>query len=193
MVKPLPGESINDTNFIFLRFVIDYLQKGLIGLLIAVIFLSACGSIAASLNPLASCTVVDTHKQFFKKEITPKMDYRMSKFYTFCWGVFCIIVAQFAGNIGNSLIETVNILGSLFYGVILGIFFVAFWFKFIKANAIFYGAIISEALVILIYRADVISFLWLNMIGTLLVKVVAALLQAGGFLGKKQVVGGAIE
>ena len=189
MTKALPGESVNDTNFIFLRFVIDYLPKGLIGLLIAVIFLAAWGSIAAALNSLASCTVVDIHKRFFKKEMTPKMDYRISKFYTFCWGIFCIMVAQFAGNLGNSLIETVNILGSLFYGVILGIFLVAFWFKFIKANAIFYGAIISEALVIMIYRADVISFLWLNVIGALLVIVIAALLQAGGFLDKKHVAG----
>lgn len=189
LTKALPGESVNDTNFIFLRFVIDYLPRGLIGLLIAVIFLAAWGSIAAALNSLASCTVVDIHKRFIKKEMTPKMDYRISKFYTFCWGVFCILVAQFAGNLGNSLIETVNILGSLFYGVILGIFLVAFWFKFIKANAIFYGAIISEALVIWIYKADIISFLWLNVIGAILVIVIAAMLQAGGFVGKKQVVG----
>ncbi|MEO6818121.1 MAG: sodium:solute symporter [Ginsengibacter sp.] len=188
LTKALPGESANDTNFIFLRFVIDYLPKGLIGLLIAVIFLAAWGSIAAALNSLASCTVVDIHKRFLKKEMTPQMDYRISKFYTFLWGVFCILVAQFAGNLGNSLIETVNILGSLFYGVILGIFLVAFWFKFIKANAIFYGAIISEVLVVLIYKADIISFLWLNVIGALLVIVIAALLQAGGFLGGKKIV-----
>ncbi|MEO6948680.1 MAG: sodium:solute symporter [Ginsengibacter sp.] len=193
LTKALPGESVNDTNFIFLRFVIDYLPKGLIGLLIAVIFLAAWGSIAAALNSLASCTVIDIHKRFYKKELTPKMDYRLSKFYTFCWGIFCIMVAQFAGNIGNSLIEAVNILGSLFYGVILGIFLVAFWFKFIKANAIFYGAIISELLVILVYRANVISFLWLNVIGALLVIIIASMLQAGGFMGKKQVVGGPID
>lgn len=178
--QALPGESVNDTNFIFLRFVIDYLPKGLIGLLIAVIFLAAWGSIAAALNALASCTVVDIHKRFLKKKLTPKMDYRLSKFYTFCWGVFCILVAQFASNLGNSLIETVNILGSLFYGVILGIFLVAFWFRYIKANAIFYGAIISEVLVILIYKADVISFLWLNVIGALLVIVIGFLLQGMG-------------
>ncbi len=175
--KALPGEDVNDTNFIFLRFVIDYLPKGLVGLLIAVIFLAAWGSIAAALNALASCTVVDFHKRFVKKELTQKEDYRISKFYTFCWGIFCILVAQFASNLGNSLIETVNILGSLFYGVILGIFMVAFWFKSIKANALFYASVIAEVFVIVIYRADVISFLWLNAIGAILVIVIGLILQ----------------
>ena len=177
LIKALPGEDVNDTNFIFLRFVIDYLPKGLVGLLIAVIFLAAWGSIAAALNALASCTVVDFHKRFLKRELTEKEDYRISKFYTFCWGIFCILVAEFASNLGNSLIETVNILGSLFYGVILGIFMIAFWFKYIKANALFYASIISEILVIIIYKADVISFLWLNAIGAILVIVIGYLLQ----------------
>ncbi len=175
--KALPGEDVNDTNFIFLRFVIDYLPKGLVGLLIAVIFLAAWGSIAAALNALAACTVVDFHKRFLKKELTQKEDYRISKFYTFCWGIFCILVAQFASNLGNSLIETVNILGSLFYGVILGIFMVAFWFRYIKANALFYASVVAEVLVIAIYKADVISFLWLNAIGAVLVIVIGFLFQ----------------
>jgi Na+/proline symporter len=142
-----------------------------------VIFLAAWGSIAAALNSLASCTVVDIHKKFFKRELTQKEDYRISQFYTLCWGIFCILVAEFASNLGNSLIETVNILGSLFYGVILGIFLVAFWFKYIKANALFYAAAITELIVILIYRADVISFLWLNVIGAVLVIVIGFLIQ----------------
>ena len=175
--KALPGEDVNDTNYIFLRFVIDYLPKGLVGLLIAVIFLAAWGSIAAALNALASCTVVDIHKRFFKKELTQKEDYRISKFYTFCWGIFCILVAEFASNLGNSLIETVNILGSLFYGVILGIFMVAFWFKQIKANALFSAAVVSEIFVIIIYKSDIISFLWLNAIGAILVIAIGYLFQ----------------
>ena len=105
------------------------------------------------------------------------MDYNLSKLYTLCWGIFSIVVAEFASNLGNSLIETVNILGSLFYGVILGIFLVAFWFKRIGGNAIFFGAIVSELLVIAIYKADVISFLWLNVIGALLVIMIGSLLQ----------------
>jgi SSS family transporter len=175
--RALPDEDVNDTNYIFLRFVIDYLPKGLIGLLIAVIFLAAWGSIAAALNALASCTVVDIHKKFINKELTSKMDYRISKLYTLCWGLFCIAVAEFASNLGNSLIETVNILGSLFYGVILGIFLVAFWIKQIKGHAVFYSAIISELLVIAIYKADIISFLWLNVIGAVLVVITGAVFQ----------------
>ena len=175
--RALPDEDVNDTNYIFLRFVIDYLPKGLIGLLIAVIFLAAWGSIAAALNALAACTVVDIHKKFINKELTPKMDYRIAKLYTLAWGIFSIVVAESASNLGNSLIETVNILGSLFYGVILGIFLVAFWMKQIKGHAVFYASIISELLVIMIYKADVISFLWLNVIGALLVIITGAIFQ----------------
>ncbi|MGN6296034.1 MAG: sodium:solute symporter [Ginsengibacter sp.] len=177
LAQALPHEDLNDTNYIFLHFVIDYLPKGLVGLLIAVIFLAAWGSIAAALNALSSCTVVDIHKRFINKNLTEQQDYRVSKFYTFCWGIFCILVAQFASNLGNSLIETVNILGSLFYGVILGIFLIAFWFKQIKANALFYAALIAELFVILIYVSDKISFLWLNAIGALLVIMFGYILQ----------------
>ncbi|NDE11296.1 MAG: sodium:solute symporter, partial [Chitinophagia bacterium] len=134
--KAIPGDDANDTNFIFLRFVIDNLPKGLVGLLIAVIFLAAWGSIAAALNSLASCTVVDFHKKFINKNCTEAEDYSISKWYTFGWGVFSVVVAMFAYNLGNSLIEAVNILGSLFYGVILGIFLVAFWIKYVKGNAV---------------------------------------------------------
>jgi Na+/proline symporter len=177
LASSLPREDINDTNYIFLRFVIDYLPRGLIGLLIAVIFLSAWGSIAAALNALASCTVVDIHKKFFRKDLTEKIDYRISRVYTFFWGIFSIAVAEFASNLGNSLIETVNILGSIFYGVILGIFLVAFWFRQIKANATFYASLVSEIFVIAIYRADVISFLWLNVIGAVLVIMFGCIFQ----------------
>jgi SSS family solute:Na+ symporter len=177
LAKALPGEDINDTNYIFLKFVLDYLPKGLIGLLIAIIFLAAWGSIAASLNALASCTVVDIHKIFISKHLSEAEDYRISKLYSLGWGIFSIAVAEFASNLGNSLIETVNILGSLFYGVILGIFLVAFWFRRIKANATFYASVIAEILIIIIYKADVISFLWLNVIGALLVIIFGYALQ----------------
>jgi SSS family transporter len=173
----IPGDDANDTNFIFLRFVIDNLPRGLVGLLIAVIFLAAWGSIAAALNSLASCTVVDFHKKFINKGCTESEDYSISKWYTFGWGVFSIVVAMFAHNIGNSLIEAVNILGSLFYGVILGIFLVAFWIKHVKANAVFAAALIAELLVILVYKLDVISFLWLNVIGALFVIALSLILQ----------------
>jgi solute:Na+ symporter, SSS family len=175
--KALPNEDTNDNNFIFLRFVKDNLPVGLIGLLFAVIFLSAWGSIAGALNSLAACTMIDFHKKFFQKYEGDEHDYKTSQWYTFGWGVFCIIIAMFAQNIGNSLIEAVNILGSIFYGVILGIFLVAFWVKFVQAKAVFIAAIFSQIAIIAIYKADIISFLWLNVIGALFVIGLAIMLQ----------------
>ena len=110
-----------------------------------------------------------------KKE-TELEDYTVSQWYTLGWGIFSIIISMFAYNIGNSLIEAVNIIGS-FYGVILGVFLVAFWFSRIKGTAVFMAAIISECLVIWIYWLDIISFLWLNVIGALLVIISGSLLQ----------------
>ena len=176
--KAIPGEDANDTNYIFLRFVVDNLPKGLVGLLIAMIFLASWGSIAAALNALASCTVVDFHKKFINKNCTEEKDYSISRWYTLGWGIFSIVVAMFAQNIGNSLIEAVNILGSLFYGVILGIFLVAFWIKYINGNAVFIGSIISQVLIFVIYNLDVVSFLWLNVIGAMLVILFSLLAQS---------------
>ena len=184
--KALPGDDANDTNFIFLRFVVDNLPKGLVGLLIAVIFLAAWGSIAAALNSLASCTVVDFHKKFINTNCSEIKDYSISRWYTFGWGVFSIIVAMFAHNLGNSLIEAVNILGSLFYGVILGIFLVAFWIKYVGGNAVFVAAVLSEILIFIIYKLDIISFLWLNVIGALLVILLSLMLQPFLSISKKR-------
>ena len=172
--KEVGGDS-NDTNYIFLRFVMDYLPAGLVGLLIAIIFLASWGSIAAAVNSLASCTMIDFHKRFSKKEQTCEQEYKLSKWYTLGWGVFCIIVAMFTYNIGNSLIEAVNILGSLFYGVILGVFLVAFFFKNIRSgNAVFWGAILAEILVLVVFTLTKLDdpvikmgFLWLNPIGAI--------------------------
>ncbi|MEO6489264.1 MAG: sodium:solute symporter [Ferruginibacter sp.] len=177
MKQALPGQDVNDNNYIFLRFVKDNLPIGLIGIIFAIIFLAAWGSIAAALNSLAACTVVDFHKRLFVKEKTDLHYYKISQWYTLAWGIFSIIIAMFAKNIGNSLIEAVNILGSIFYGVILGIFLVAFWLKWIRGHAVFIAALISEILVIYIYYKDVISFLWLNVIGALLVVFLSTLMQ----------------
>ena len=168
--KTVGGDS-KDTDYIFLRFVVDYLPAGLVGLLIAIIFLASWGSIAAAINSLASSSMVDFHRRFTKRNDTGEDEYKLSKKYTLAWGVFCIIVAMFSYNIGNSLIEAVNILGSLFYGVILGVFMIAFFFKQIKnANAVFWGAILGECVVFTVYiltKMKVIGmgFLWLNPIG----------------------------
>lgn len=169
--------NVTVANSIFLRFVLDYLPQGLIGLIIAIIFLAAWGSIAAALNSLAACSVIDFHKKFFVKKETEIKDYKVSQWYTLAWGIFCIIIAMFAYNIGNSLIEAVNIVGSIFYGVILGVFLVAFWIKYIKGHAVFISALISQVLVGIICWLDVISFLWLNVIGAVLVIIIGVLLQ----------------
>jgi len=168
--KEIGGDN-NDTNYIFLRFVVDNLPVGLVGLLIAIIFLASWGSIAAAINSLASCTMIDFHRRFTKKKETGEDEYRLSKWYTLAWGIFCIIVAMFTYNIGNSLIEAVNVLGSLFYGVILGVFLVAFFLKKIRSgHVMFWAAVLAELLVLIIFiltKAGVfkMGFLWLNPIG----------------------------
>ncbi|MBK9637266.1 MAG: sodium:solute symporter [Bacteroidetes bacterium] len=171
-----PLADTNDTNYIFLHFVVHHLPKGLVGLLIAIIFLAAWGSIAAALNSLASTCVVDWHHQIRPKDRTDKKNLFLSRLYTFGWGIFSIVVASIAGKLG-SLIEAVNILGSLFYGTILGIFMVALFLKSIKGHAVFIAALITEVLVIAIYFSDTISFLWLNLIGCFLVIFIAFLLN----------------
>lgn len=176
------GGSDNDTNYIFLRFVIDYLPQGLVGLIIAVIFLASWGSIAAAINSLASSTVIDLHKKYYKK-ITRRDDYSYSKMYTLAWSLFCIGVAMFVSGWSSSLIEVVNILGSLFYGTILGVFLVAFYAKKVGGNAVFVAAIITELVIILLFilnEYDQISlgFLWLNMIGALMVYLLSLIIQA---------------
>jgi Na+(H+)/acetate symporter ActP len=187
--KALPGADTNDTNYIFLRFVVDYLPAGLVGLLIAIIFLASWGSIAAALNSLASSTMVDFHKRFTKKTDTPETEYRLSRWYTLAWGIFCIIVAMFAYNIGNSLIEAVNVLGSLFYGVILGVFLVAFFMKKVKNGSIvFTAALLAECLVLIVFALTKtgyfkLGFLWLNPIGAFGVIIFTLLLTP--FFNKK--------
>lgn len=190
--KALPGADTNDTNYIFLRFVVDYLPVGLVGLLIAIIFLASWGSIAAALNSLASCSMVDFHRRFTKKKESGEDEYLLSKRYTLIWGIFCIIVAMFTYNIGNSLIEAVNVLGSLFYGVILGVFMVAFFFKNIKnGNAVFWGAVLAELLVLTVFLLTKTSppvfkmgFLWLNPIGAIGVILFSLLLN--GMMNQKE-------
>jgi SSS family solute:Na+ symporter len=175
--KADPNADTNDTNYIFLRFVGDVLPTGLVGLIIAIIFLAAWSSIAAALNSLASCTMCDFHQKFSKKPLTDREEYRWGKIYTLLWGIFCMIVAFFAYNLGNSLIEAVNILGSWFYGTILGIFLVAFYLKRVKGNAVFIAAIISEVIVISVYYLDIVSFLWLNVIGAVAVLLLSLIIQ----------------
>lgn len=171
----------SDTNYIFIRFVMDHMPKGLIGLLVAVIFLAAWGSIAATFNSLSSATLIDFHKIHINPDPSPEEEFRLSRWYTLFWGVFCIVFAQFATNLG-SLIEAVNILGSWFYGVMLGIFLVAFYLKNVGGTSVFYAAILGEAVVLGMYKFTDIGWLWLNAVGALSVVIIAMILE---FLIKK--------
>lgn len=178
----------NDTNYIFIRYVVDNLPKGVVGLLIAVIFLASWGSLAAALNSLASCTMIDFYCRIKKHQPHVKVSdlqeahhYRLSKWFTLGWGIFCIIVAQFSTNMG-SLIQAVNEYGSLFYGVILGIFLVAFYMRSIKGSAVFYSALIGEVIVLTTYLLDKFGvigfgFLWLNVLGALAVVGLSWIMQ----------------
>jgi Na+/proline symporter len=175
--KTIPGSDGNDTNYVFLRFVGDFLPKGLVGLIIAIIFLASWSSVAAALHALASCTMIDFHKRFTKKAATPLQEYRWSQAYVLIWGIFSVIVALFSYNLGNSLVEAVNILGSWFYGTILGIFLVALYLKRVGGHAVFVGAIIAEIIVIGVYYLDFLSFLWLNLIGAVAVVMFSFIVQ----------------
>ena len=193
--KAVGGDG-NDTNYIFLRFVVDNLPIGLVGLLIAIIFLASWGSIAAAINSLASCTMIDFHRRFAKKKESGEKEYRLSKWYTLAWGIFCIIVAMFTYNIGNSLIEAVNVLGSLFYGVILGVFLVAFFIKKIRSgHVVFWAAVFAELLVLTVFiltKTGVfkMGFLWLNPIGAFSVIIFSLIFNT--LMNKKIAHGGAI-
>jgi SSS family transporter len=186
--KKVSGGDGNDTNYIFLRFVVDHLPAGLVGLLIAIIFLASWGSIAAAINSLAAATMVDFHRRFSKKSISDESEYRWSRWYTFAWGIFCIVVALFTYNIGNSLIEAVNVLGSLFYGVVLGIFAVALFLPMIKnGTLVFWAAVLAEALVILVFYFSKtglikLGFLWLNPLGVFAVLFFALAGQGAGLI-----------
>lgn len=176
MEKNDSAADTNDGNYIFLRFVTEHFPLGVIGLLIAIIFLAAMGSTAGGLNSLASTTVVDFYKRQFNKEGTDADYLSASRWATIAWGVFCVIVAIYASKLGN-LIEAVNILGSLFYGTILGIFLVAFYMKKIGSNSVFYAALIAEAFIVYAWMTDLTAFLWLNVIGCLLVMSIAYILE----------------
>lgn len=176
MEKNNDKADTNDTNYIFLTFVTKQLPVGLVGLLITVIFLASMGSTASGLNSLASTSVVDFYKRLFKTDGDDRRYLSASRWATVAWGVFCVIVALFASRMGN-LIEAVNILGSLFYGTILGIFLVAFYMKRVGGTAVFIAALIAETFIVYAWITDLTAFLWLNVIGCVLVMCFAALLQ----------------
>jgi solute:Na+ symporter, SSS family len=174
--QAIPLADTNDTNYIFLDFVMRYLPQGLIGLLIAVIFCASWSSTSSELNALASTSVIDVYKRLLNKNASDRQYVLASKAATLLWGMFAIGVAQFATAMG-SLIEAVNVLGSLFYGTILGIFLTAFFLKTVKGNSVFVAAVISEIIVLLLYAFDITAFLWLNLIGCIMVMTLSTILS----------------
>ena len=156
----------NDKDYVFLHFILNYLPRGLIGLLIAVIICAAMSSTASELNALAATTTVDLYKRNMSKKKSDKHFLNMSKLFTVMWGIIAICFASI-GNLFENLIQLVNIIGSIFYGTILGIFLIGFFTKKIKSNSVFYSACTSQILIFVIYFSVDIGYLWLNFIGAL--------------------------
>jgi solute:Na+ symporter, SSS family len=176
MKKNNANADVNDSNYIFLTFITKHMPKGVIGLLIAIIFLAAMGSTASGINSLASTTIIDFYKRFGTENKNDLQYLNASRIATVLWTLFCISIAFFAHRVGN-LIEAVNILGSLFYGVILGIFIIAFYLPSIQSKAVLYSVFVAEAIVILVWKTDMMAFLWLNVVGCLAVVCIALGLQ----------------
>ncbi len=162
----------NDKDYVFIYFILNYLPKGIIGLLLAVILSAAMSSTASELNALSATTVVDLYKRNLKEPKSKKHYVNASKWFTLMWGVIAIIFASF-GTLFENLIQLVNIIGSIFYGTILGIFLIAFFTKRIKGNDIFWAACISQTLIFIIYAFTDIGYLWLNFIGALLTTILS--------------------
>ena len=170
----------NDKDYVFIHFILNNLPRGLIGLLLAVILSAAMSSTASELNALGSTTTMDLYKRNTSEKTEEQM-VKASRWFTFLWGLIAIGVACVA-NLAENLIQLVNIIGSIFYGNVLGIFLLAFFFKFVKGNAVFVAALITQVAVIALYLLDEyeyinIPFLWLNFVGCAIVIAIACLLQ----------------
>ncbi|NDK55002.1 sodium:solute symporter [Pontibacter fetidus] len=183
ITKAVPNAETKDTDYVFISFVMKYLPAGLVGLLLAVIFAAAMSSVASEMNALASTTVVDIYKRSINPNGSPMHYVNASKVLTIAWGIIAILFATFASMLDN-LIQAVNIIGSIFYGTILGIFLVAFYFKRIKGNAVFFAAILAEVVVLYCFYFTEIAFLWFNVIGCVAVIVFGFILQT--LIGKNE-------
>lgn len=176
-----PASKTKDTDYVFITFITNYLPVGLVGLLLAVIFSAAMSSTASELNALATTTVVDLYRRSFAKDKSDRHYLNASKAFTVAWGLIALIFATTA-NLFENLIQAVNIIGSLFYGAILGIFLVAFFMKKVGGRAVFVGALIGEAIILIIFTLNSvgiieIAYLWLNLIGCVLVMGIAWILE----------------
>ena len=167
-----PRAETNDADYVFIGFVLRYLPHGIIGLLIAVIFCAAMSSSAAELNALGSTTVVDFYRPLLHPNASEEHYLLASKLCTALWGGVAISFALLA-NLVENLIQAINILGSIFYGSILGIFLVAFFLRFVRGSAVFFAALISEAFVLVLFYSTKIGYLWYNLIGCVAVLLLA--------------------
>lgn len=189
--KAQPSASTKDTDYVFITFIRDFLPVGIVGLLLAVIFSASMSSTSSELNSLATTTVIDIYKRSFVKEQTDQHYLFVSKAFTLLWGGIAVLFA-FSARLFENLIQAVNIVGSLFYGTILGIFLVGFFLKSVKGNAVFWSAILTELMILVIFylnetgtpisfggREIVVSvgYLWLNLIGCTLVMIISLILN----------------
>ena len=177
-----PSIASNDKDYVFIHYILNNLPVGLIGLLLAVILSAAMSSTASELNALGTITTLDIYKRYAPASIAPRHYLKVSKVFTLVWGIIAILIASVASLFEN-LIQLVNIIGSIFYGNVLGIFLLAFFFKRIHGKAVFYAAIITQILVIVVFYTDLMSYLWLNLLGCALVILIAQILQL--FRGEK--------
>jgi len=166
----------NDKDYVFIHFILNFLPKGLIGLLLAVILSAAMSSTASELNALGTVSSLDLYKRNIKGEFTQEHYVKVSKLFTLIWGAIAITIACVA-NLFDNLIQLVNIIGSIFYGNVLGIFLIAFFFKFIKGNAVFVAALITQIIVIIGWSYDWMTYLWLNAFGCFLIIILATILE----------------
>ena len=186
ILKADQRSETNDKDYVFFHFILHYLPKGLIGLLLAVIISAAMSSTASGLNALASTTAIDIYKRNQKEEKTERHYVNVTKFFTLFWGIVAILFASI-GTLFENLIQLVNIVGSIFYGTVLGIFLVGFYIKFVQSKAIFYSAVISQTAIFIIYYFAIfiypsgeekLGYLWLNFIGAMLTIVLSIIMQA---------------
>ena len=181
IIKEVSNNSLNriesnDKDYVFISFILNNLPKGLIGLLIAVILSAAMSSTASELNALATTTTIDLYNRNKKNKSTEIETVNTTKMFTVFWGIFAIAIACVA-FLADNLIQLVNIIGSIFYGNVLGIFLIAFFIKYIKSNAVFYGAIITQLIVICVWYNDYMPYLWLNVLGVLTVIIISYLIE----------------
>lgn len=173
----------NDKDYVFIHFILNKLPKGLIGLLLAVILSAAMSSTASELNALGTITAIDLYKRNRKDDKEDNHFLRASKFFTLSWGIIAIGIACVA-DLFDNLIQLVNIIGSIFYGNVLGVFLLAFFFKWIRGNAVFYAAVLTQIAVVVVYYLDWMTYLWLNAFGCAVVILLAMILQ--GIFGKRK-------